>query len=224
MSRLKDRFPDRKAPSRPHDRPASIPGKRIIQLKVHAPRVPSDPEDFARFVAQLNSQFGLISDKLAQPFDTTPFVLADDLDGILDERDQRLSDEFSSEGEVDGSPLGPGGSRTSRRHRQAEETAQAAVENAKPQNPPPDVQTTGAIGTTTEPRFSYEDHTHGGVRALRRNSGGGEFKRRRWNFIEGAGMTITMVDDNVDDEVDVTFVAASSTDTGFHRIFLLMGA
>lgn len=48
-----------------------------------------------------------------------------------------------------------------------------------------------------------------GVKA-RKNSAGSVFQRGRFNFIEGSGITLTVADDSVDDEIDVTIAAASS--------------
>lgn len=45
---------------------------------------------------------------------------------------------------------------------------------------------------------------------FRKNSGGSEYVRRRLNLIEGSNVTITMADDSVNNELDVT-IAASST-------------
>lgn len=44
--------------------------------------------------------------------------------------------------------------------------------------------------------------------AARRNGAGSTFIRRRLNFIEGSGVTIGLVDDGVDDEIEVTISAS----------------
>jgi hypothetical protein len=43
--------------------------------------------------------------------------------------------------------------------------------------------------------------------AVRKNSGGAESVRPRLNLIEGANITITLVDDGVNDEMDITIAA-----------------
>lgn len=47
----------------------------------------------------------------------------------------------------------------------------------------------------------------------RKNSTGSEFVRRRFNFIEGTGITITMADDSGDNEIDVTFAGSAQGPT-----------
>lgn len=49
--------------------------------------------------------------------------------------------------------------------------------------------------------------------AVRKNSTGAEYRRRRENFIEGTGVTITVADDPTDDEIDIT-IAASGASAG----------
>ncbi len=43
---------------------------------------------------------------------------------------------------------------------------------------------------------------------VRKNSAGSTFSRRRINFIEGSGVTLTVADDSTDEEVDVTITAS----------------
>lgn len=45
----------------------------------------------------------------------------------------------------------------------------------------------------------------------RKNSTGSVFERARLNFIEGSGITLTVADDAVDNEIDITITAAGST-------------
>lgn len=45
---------------------------------------------------------------------------------------------------------------------------------------------------------------------VRKNSTGSTFERRRVNLVEGTGITLTVVDDSVDEEVDVTVAANGS--------------
>lgn len=52
------------------------------------------------------------------------------------------------------------------------------------------------------------------VIAVRKNSTGSEFRRRRLNFIEGSNVTLTVADDPTDDEIDVTIAAASGSSGG----------
>lgn len=49
------------------------------------------------------------------------------------------------------------------------------------------------------------------ILAVRKNSTGAEFRRRRLNFVEGSNVTLTVADDPTDDEVDITIAAAGST-------------
>jgi hypothetical protein len=49
---------------------------------------------------------------------------------------------------------------------------------------------------------------------VRKNSTGSTFERRRINFIEGSGATITVADDSGDEEVDVTIAASGGVSDG----------
>lgn len=209
-----------------HDKPQQT--RRRYQ--VTAIRKPLDPEHFARFHAELNRQLALIADeigkfpRLDRDFTPDDYVRKDELEDQIGTITANNLDLLSSQGEATAPPATTPTDPTTGTGAGPDDGA-AAVEDALPTAAPPPVQTNSDIGTTTSPpHFSLQDHTHGGIRALRKNSGGAEFTRRRVNLIEGTGVTITMVDDGVDDEVDVTLDASSSTDTGFHRIFLLMGA
>lgn len=50
--------------------------------------------------------------------------------------------------------------------------------------------------------------------SVRKNSAGDTYNRRRLNFIEGTNVTITVADDDVDNEIDVTISAAGGDDEG----------
>src|SRR5688500_2848905 len=47
--------------------------------------------------------------------------------------------------------------------------------------------------------------------AVRKNSGGSDFIRRRLNLIEGTGITLTVADDSGNEEVDVTIATSGGT-------------
>lgn len=49
----------------------------------------------------------------------------------------------------------------------------------------------------------------GGLQAVRKNSGGSEFTRRRLNLIEGTGITLTVADDAGNTETDITIAAGA---------------
>jgi hypothetical protein len=49
---------------------------------------------------------------------------------------------------------------------------------------------------------------------VRKNSAGSTFNRRRINFIEGSGVTLTVADDSGGEEVDVTIASTSSVFAG----------
>lgn len=49
---------------------------------------------------------------------------------------------------------------------------------------------------------------------VRKNSGGSDFIRRRYNFIEGSGITITIADDSTNDEVDITLASSGGVSDG----------
>lgn len=204
---------------------ANIKNRGTLSLqrryKVHAPRNPADPEEFSRFVSNLNKELGYISDKfgaipeLPRDFNPDDYVRQDDLKDQVSEINTSFLEQFTGEANASAPPANTGTETSEGEGDGGAEGGATALEDALPANAPPDVATTGSIGTTTDPpHFSLEDHTHGGVRALRKNSAGLEFLRRRWNFIEGANVTITVVDDGVDDEVDVTFAATSSSTPG----------
>lgn len=44
---------------------------------------------------------------------------------------------------------------------------------------------------------------------VRKNSAGSTFTRKRLNLIEGSNVTLTVADDSVNDEIDITIAAAS---------------
>jgi len=59
--------------------------------------------------------------------------------------------------------------------------------------------------------------------AVNKNSGATVGTRRRLNFIEGTGVTLTIADDAGNEEVDIT-IAASGGTTSIARTFLTMGS
>lgn len=165
--------------TRVRDRAANLPATRARVFKVNAPRDPGNPDTFARFVADLNRQFGLVSDELTRVQKSVAasqrdLVSRDDLpDAIAAQADQT---ETLTTSEVAGSEGGASTTSTSPTSQQSggsgsdPTTSAAAIENAKPTSPPPNVAAASAIGTTSNPiQFSYADHTHGGVAV----SGGG---------------------------------------------------
>lgn len=144
------------------------------------------------------------------------------LQGELDELERRLREDLTSEAEDGGDSTDDD---TSDGRGDDDDNTTSQLEEAIPTAAPPDVATTGTVGTTTDPiKFALSDHTHGGIRAVRKNSTGSEFTRRRVNLIEGSNVTLTVADDVGDDEVDVTIAAASSGSAGWQRLFLVMGA
>ena len=63
-----------------------------------------------------------------------------------------------------------------------------------------------------------------GMLTFRKNSGADVGTRPRLNLIEGSNITLTVADDGVDDEVDVTIAASgAASDIAFRRVALLMG-
>lgn len=136
--------------------------------KVHAPRTPGDPGEFARFVSNLNKELGYFSDKLAQfpnldrTFNPDDYVRGEDLEGLVQDIVTSQLEQFSSEAEA-GSP--PADNSTSEGNPDGGgEEAQAALEDAIPTNAPPEIETLGAVGTTTDPpKFALSDHTHSGM-------------------------------------------------------------
>ena len=138
------------------------------RYKVHATRIPADPEEFARFVSNLNKELGAISDKIAsQPeldhdFNPDDYVRGDDLERLVTAIISDQLEQFSSEAEANAPPAdnstsegeGDGGG----------EEAQAALEDAIPTTAPPEVEDLGQVGTTTDPpKFALSDHTHSGM-------------------------------------------------------------
>lgn len=168
MSLLKNRNPKpAKTATKAKERTATIQNKRRVAFQVHAPRNPSEPEDFARFVDDLNGQFTQVSDELANVPRVNPadFVRRDDLEATLEEILARSDQELTSEGE-DEIPARSRRGRTSSRRRRADELAEAAIQNAQPNVAPPNVAAVSAIGSVAadgQIRFSYQNHTHGGV-------------------------------------------------------------
>jgi len=145
----------------------TVAAKRVSQYKVHAPRVPSDPADFSRFVADLNGQLNLISDAFAQlsPNQITPtdYVRKDELNDLIDDQNQEADQAITSEGEGEVEPKARG-KKSSRKRARIEDAAAATIQNAIPTVAPPFVGSTSQLGTTTDPTlFSLSDHTHGGV-------------------------------------------------------------
>lgn len=53
---------------------------------------------------------------------------------------------------------------------------------------------------------------------VRKNSAGSTFLRRRLNLIEGANVTLTVADDAVDEEVDVTIAGAAAGGLGWYNV------
>jgi hypothetical protein len=51
---------------------------------------------------------------------------------------------------------------------------------------------------------------------VRKDSAGSTFERRRLNFIQGSGVTLTVADDSGNEEVDIT-IAASATETSYKK-------
>lgn len=150
---------------------------RLIQPKVHMPRDPSDKEEFARFTASLNSQFNVISDQLAQLRTGTvipgDYVRKDELADLIEEQDLHDDQLMTSEG---GDELEPKArkKKTSRKRRRADDLAEAAIVNASPIVVPPNVAAVSSIGSVNadgQIRFSYQDHTHGGIVGGVPNSG-----------------------------------------------------
>lgn len=47
-----------------------------------------------------------------------------------------------------------------------------------------------------------------GIKTIRKNSTGSDFRRTRVNFIEGSNITITMTDDSTNNEVDLTITGS----------------
>lgn len=176
MSRLRLRNPQTsKTASKPKQRTAIIETKRRVAFQVHAPRNPSEPEDFARFVDDLNGQFTQVSDELANVprFNVADFVRRDELESTIEEILERSDQELTSEGE-DEVPARSRRGRTSSRRRRADELAEAAISNAQPNVTPPNVAAVSAIGSIAadgQIRFSYQNHTHGGIVGGVPNSG-----------------------------------------------------
>jgi hypothetical protein len=55
---------------------------------------------------------------------------------------------------------------------------------------------------------------------VRKNSAGSTFSRRRINFIEGSGVTLTVADDSGNEEVDVTIAATAGDAAGVERDYV----
>ncbi len=53
---------------------------------------------------------------------------------------------------------------------------------------------------------------------VRKNSAGSTFSRRRINFIEGTGVTLTVADDSGGEEVDVTIAASATAPTVYRKV------
>lgn len=53
-----------------------------------------------------------------------------------------------------------------------------------------------------------------GIKKVRKNSVGSDFKRSRLNLIEGSNITLTVADDSANNEIDVTIAAAAGTPGG----------
>lgn len=184
-------------------RARALDGKKRLVLKVHAPQ--TSDNDFARFVNELNNQLSLISEHLtkAQNIDLSDFVTTQALEDAIRDLQATQADDSTSQ-----APDGP--TDTSVGAPNPPEDAAAAIQNAAPDAAPPPVKTTSDIGTTTDPlQFSLEDHTHAGYAAVRANAGT-EITRRRLNVIQGAGITVALVDDNPDDEAELTISAAGT--------------
>lgn len=172
MTRLREPLLKQKVTgSKPKARSATpaVPVRKD-QYKVHMPRTPGDPDEFARFVASLNSQFGLIADRLNRIPDikASDFVRQDDLEQLVDTLTTQIENLASSEGEETVDSTSTKSTKSSKGKGGGDEAASTAIDNARPLAAPPNVANASSIGTTTglptgSPRFSYEDHTHGGV-------------------------------------------------------------
>jgi collagen triple helix repeat protein len=196
-----------------------VKGNPPQRFQVHAPRDPGNKEHFSHFVARLNDELGRIGDRFervrSQIPDVSEFVRKDELQSELDHLTEVNATAVTSEGDQSGADGTNDGTTavSSRRRRRIEDIAGDVIAGAVSTITPPDVATSGTVGTTSSPPvFALSDHTHGGIRAIRKNEGGGEFLRRRISFDEGSNITITIVDDNANDETDITI--ASSTSTG----------
>jgi hypothetical protein len=62
------------------------------------------------------------------------------------------------------------------------------------------------------------------ILAVRKNSTGSEYRRRRLNFIEGSNVTLTVADDPTDDEVDVTIAASGGSVQQLYPVYGYDGA
>lgn len=150
---------------------------RVVQPKVHMPRNPGNRDEFARFTASLNNQLNSISDQLVQLRSGTiipgDYVRKDELTDLIAEQDLHDDQLITSEG---GDELEPKSKKkkTSRKRRRMDDLAEAAIVNASPVVTPPNVAAVSSIGSVNadgQIRFSYQDHTHGGIVGGVPNSG-----------------------------------------------------
>lgn len=181
MSRLNKRPTVTGTPTvkqRKRDRSPAVDISRPTNPKVHAPRDPSNRDDFALFVSSLNNQLTVISDQLTQlkANSITPgdYLRKDELDAELEELNQAEDQYVTSEGGDEIEPKSKKQRRSSRRRRRVDDLAEAAITNASPVVAPPNVAAVSSIGSVAadqQIRFSYQDHTHGGVVGSTPNSG-----------------------------------------------------
>lgn len=59
--------------------------------------------------------------------------------------------------------------------------------------------------------------------SVRKNSAGSVYSRRRLNFIEGSGITLTVAEDAGNEEVDITIAASGAAQIGFRKDDSLVG-
>lgn len=210
--------------------PPTEPANRLFT--VHAPRNPANPEEHARFVANINAELAKISakfnklPKLDSSFNPADYVQRADLEQLVGEINQaaaaQAQDPAAANNTVsDTTTDGSGGG--------SPEDAQAAVQNAEPTAPPPDVALGDQIGTTTAgPNFALQDHTHKGAthaRAIALLTRQHETAHRPTRGTYGSGSSVPVV--TVDSEGRVTTITTAAVASGtpsLDRIYALMGA
>jgi hypothetical protein len=138
-------------------------------FRVLAPKNPSDPREFAAFVAEVNRQLSLVSDELVRLHSVAAgalpanVVTTDTLDAVLASLRDTAAHGATSVGQASGTGAAPADNPTSLGSDPGTSAA-AAITNAQPTAAPPPVADASNIGTTTDPtQFALADHTHAGV-------------------------------------------------------------
>jgi hypothetical protein len=134
-----------------------------------APKNPSDPREFAAFVAEVNRQLSLVSDEFVRLHSAATgalpanVVTTDTLDAALASLRDTTAQGTTSVGQASGTGASPADNPTSLGSGPGT-SPEAAITNAQPTTAPPPVANASNIGTTTSPTlFALSDHTHSGV-------------------------------------------------------------